>query len=383
MLKVPNNKVREKKSLLFIDDILPVEFLGAGYPRSRAIILAANQLGWDVTVYPMLVSGLDFNYVRQGFPAGVNLLREGGGEAGLLSLLNSLKKPFDVVMVSRPHNRLWFAGVLSQIDKRTVGNRLIYDSEAIYTERDVLAKKLSGQHVSDSDARGLIESEIKVMAEGMDAVSCVSSRDVNVWKACQQNLNIGIVELSLPVDTRTNTPPFDDREGLVFVGRLMEQDAPNWRGLMWFINRVFPTIRAEHPGVTLTIIGPYAPNSISGEVDGITWLGAVEDLGPHYDKRRLFIAPVFVASGIPLKIINAVANGLPVTASRRMGELLDWPSEAMPTSDAETDFARNILEIYGNEQLWRATQKMGQALVKKRFSTKTFKKNLRRLLCGS
>jgi len=373
-------KFRKRKSLLFIDDILPVEYLGAGYPRSRAIILMANKLGWDVTVYPTRGSGWDFDSVRQTFPKDIKLLQEGQGEAGLLSLLKALKKPFDVVLVSRAHNRLALARTLSQVSSQAVGNRFVYDSEAIFAERDILAKRLEGYDVSNSDAKKLIKSEIKIMAEGMDAISCVSRRDMSIFNANQENLRGRIFELNFPVNIRPNTPSFKDRQGLIFVGRLMAQDAPNFKGLSWFIKKVFPIIRKENPQITLDIVGPFLPDLIDSQSDGVNWLGVINDLGPYYDKSRLFIAPVFIASGIPLKIINAVANGLPVVTTNRMRELLDWPSGAMLNADIEIDFARNVLDIYDSEQFWKATQKISQELVNKHFSEAVFKRNLSLLL---
>lgn len=373
-------KFKKRKSLLFIDDILPVEYLGAGYPRSRAIILVANKLGWDVTVCPTHVSGLDFDSIRQTFPGEIKLLKEGGGEAGLLALFKALKKPFDLVLVSRRHNRVALTGILSQVSSQTVGKRFVYDSEAIFVERDILAKRLEGYYISDSDAKKLIKSEIKFMVEGMDAISCVSLRDVSIFNANQKNLKGRIFELNFPVNIRPNTPAFKDRKGLIFIGRLMEQSAPNFKGLSWFIKKVFPIIRKESPQITLDIVGPFLPGLIDIASDGVNWLGIIKDLGPYYDKSRLFIAPVFIASGTPLKIINAVANGLPVVATNRMGELLDWPTAAMLNADFEIDFARNVLDIYNSELLWKATQKISQELVSKNFSEAVFERNLSLLL---
>jgi hypothetical protein len=36
---------QRKKSLLWIDDIAPIDSLGSGYPRARAIVLMAARLG--------------------------------------------------------------------------------------------------------------------------------------------------------------------------------------------------------------------------------------------------------------------------------------------------------------------------------------------------
>ena len=371
---------KNKQSLLLIDDILPVDFLGSGYPRSRAIVLIANKLGWDVTVYPMLVSGLNFSEVKTSFPDSVELISEGKGESGLLALLINLKKPFDCLIVSRTHNRMAFERVLEKVPMAVVSNRFIYDSEAIFAEREIISKKLNGQDVSNSEALSLVGSEIALMSKGMDGVSCVSLRDAVIFKFFMKNTHQKVFALQYPVNLRHNTPSFSNRNGLIFIGRLKERDSPNSQGLIWFLSKVFPIIRKQNPEITLTIIGALPPNSNVKEEDGVNWLGAIEDLQPFYDKARLLIAPVFIASGIPLKIINAVANGVPVVATKRMGDLLDWHSTAMPTSNSEIDFAQKVLEIYQSKLQWETTLKTSQSLVEKQFNFERFEENLASLL---
>ena len=369
-----------KQSLLLIDDILPVDFLGSGYPRSRAIILMANKLGWDVTVYPMSVSGLNFSEVKSSFPDSVKLIQEGKGESGLLAFLINLKKPFDCLIVSRTHNRMAFERVLKKAPRVVVSNRFIYDSEAIFAEREIISKKLNGQDVSNTEALSLVGSEIALMSKEMDGVSCVSLRDAIIFKFFMRNTHHKVFALQYPVNLRHNTPSFSSRNGLIFIARLKERSSPNSQGLIWFLSKVFPIIRKQNPEITLTIIGALPPNSKIKKVDGVNWLGAIEDLEPFYDGARLLIAPVFVASGIPLKIINAVANGVPVVATKRMGDLLDWPSSAMPTSNSELDFAQKVLGIYQSKLEWETTLKISQSLVEEQFSFERFEENLASLL---
>lgn len=371
---------KNKQSLLLIDDILPVDFLGSGYPRSRAIILMANKLGWDVTVYPMLVSGLNFSEVKSSFPDSVELVPEGNGESSLLAFLINLKKPFDCLIVSRTHNLMVLEKVLKKVPRAAVSNRFIYDSEAIFAEREIISKKLNGQAVSNNEALSLVRSEIALMSKGMDGVSCVSLRDTIIFKFFMKNTHKKVFPLQYPVNLRHNTPLFSSRNGLIFIARLKERSSPNSQGLIWFLSKVFPIIRKQNPEITLTIIGALPPNSKFKKVDGVNWLGAIDDLEPFYDGARLLIAPVFIASGIPLKIINAVANGVPVVATKRMGDLLDWPSSAMPSSDSEVDFAQEVLEIYQNQQLWETTLKTSQSLVEKQFNFERFEENLASLL---
>ena len=46
---------RNRRRLLFIEDRVPHARLGSGYPRSSAMLCAAVSLGYDVTLYPLVV----------------------------------------------------------------------------------------------------------------------------------------------------------------------------------------------------------------------------------------------------------------------------------------------------------------------------------------
>src|SRR5690606_1383589 len=48
---------------------------------------------------------------------------------------------------------------------------------------------------------------------------------------------------------------------------------------------------------------------------GVEKLGFVEDIKPYLEKAQVYIAPLFVGSGIRIKILEAMAMKLPVVAT--------------------------------------------------------------------
>jgi glycosyltransferase involved in cell wall biosynthesis len=189
-----------------------------------------------------------------------------------------------------------------------------------------------------------------------------------------------VVVLNLPLQVMKISPKFIQRTGLLFVGRLMEQDSPNWQGLMWFLQFAWPLVRQKNSSMTLSIVGRYAGNETPIQAEGVRWHGGVENLQPHYDQARLFIAPVFIATGIPLKVLNAVAAGLPVVGTSRMADLLQWPPSALPTANTAIDFAQLILDLYEDELRWVQVQKSSQELIRDNYSIDGFEKNLLKIL---
>ena len=133
---------QRKRSLLWIDDIAPIDSLGAGYPRARAVVLMAATLGWDVTIYPLAHSGLTEAEFRRFFPPDIKLIDEGCGHT-LHAYLKKYVSEFDVVIVSRTGNRLAVERIIDQEPKLFAPCRLVYDSEALLAERLLIQQALN------------------------------------------------------------------------------------------------------------------------------------------------------------------------------------------------------------------------------------------------
>ena len=89
--------------LLFIDDRVPHGRLGSGYPRSQAIVHAATQLGYHVTLYPVAVPQEPWDEAYRDVPPETELML-GLGPDRLTSFLKDRDGYYDVMMTSRPHN---------------------------------------------------------------------------------------------------------------------------------------------------------------------------------------------------------------------------------------------------------------------------------------
>jgi glycosyltransferase involved in cell wall biosynthesis len=97
--------------------------------------------------------------------------------------------------------------------------------------------------------------------------------------------------------------------------------ASNWAwvhnvdGLRWFVRDVWPLVRKRRPNATLGVLGTTPPVSLHNEETGVLVEGFVDDLPARLRKSTVFVAPLFVGSGIRIKILEAMACGLPVVAT--------------------------------------------------------------------
>lgn len=112
-----------------------------------------------------------------------------------------------------------------------------------------------------------------------------------------------------------HVPPFRSRDATaLFVGSLSW--LPNHEGLAWFLRSSWPHCAATG---ALHVVGAGAPGqlvALARASPRTTVHGYVEDLEPLYARARCLVAPLLSGSGIKIKVINALARGVPVVTTR-------------------------------------------------------------------
>lgn len=99
---------------------------------------------------------------------------------------------------------------------------------------------------------------------------------------------------------------------VLFAGTLSW--APNAEGLDWFLREVLPILDLDEP---VQVVGGEPSDAWLDIASGgkVEFLGRVPSVDPLYANSSLMIAPVFSGSGIKMKIVNALARGLPVVTT--------------------------------------------------------------------
>lgn len=97
---------------------------------------------------------------------------------------------------------------------------------------------------------------------------------------------------------------------LLFVGSLNYE--PNRQGLEWFAHEVAPRVR-ERVRIDLEAVGPGARGP---ELPGVRYVGRLEDLGPAYERAHAAVVPLRAGAGSRLKVLEALARGVPLVSTR-------------------------------------------------------------------
>jgi len=364
------------RRVLFIDDRVPHLWLGSGFPRANALLRALRKHGCFVTLYPLAVVSEPWDVVYSDIPEEVEAMM-GWGAAMLESFMRSRKDYYSTIIISRPHNMEWVIPLVKAHPDWFESAEIIYDAEALFASREVGLRKLAGNPMTEEETREIFAKEVR-LASAADLVVAVSESEGQAFATH----GIPRVEvLGHSIDIAGPTKSFEDRSGFLFVGAVHEENSPNGDSLIWFLSEIFPKVRALLGDALLTIAGVNQSERVKSLAGpGVVITGHLPSLAALYDNSRVFIAPTRYAAGIPHKVHEAAAHGLPVVATPLLVSQLGWSArEVAVGEDAET-FAARCVDVYSDPAKWTALRDAAALRVREECSPASFEGKVARLL---
>lgn len=126
----------------------------------------------------------------------------------------------------------------------------------------------------------------------------------------------------------------------LFVGA----DAPqNVGGLERFLQSVWPHVLATTPGCTLHVCGRVESSFHGRRFPGVRFLGVVDDLSTQYSQAEICVIPLWVGSGLKIKLIEALSYGRAcVSTSVGVQGMQGVVGCAVAVADTPEDFAEAL-----------------------------------------
>jgi len=144
---------------------------------------------------------------------------------------------------------------------------------------------------------------------------------------------------------------------------------PNRLALRFLLDDVLPLVWKKLPDGRLTVVGK-GSRSLVPHDPRITALGFVEDLSPVYEGASCAVVPLLHGGGTPLKLIEALAYGLPVVATRRATVGLDVrDGQHCLIADGAANYAEAMVRALRGEVAGYGLR--GRALVERRYSVES------------
>jgi polysaccharide biosynthesis protein PslH len=170
--------------------------------------------------------------------------------------------------------------------------------------------------------------------------------------------------------TSENTSKIYD---IAFVGNL--NYPPNIYAAEFLVNTILPLL----PHSTTLIIAGANPNKkiLALQSQQVTIKPWVDDIRTIYNSSKIFVAPMFIGTGLQNKLLEAMAMQLPcVTTTLANNALKATPQKDILLANNANEYSQHILELLNNPSLYKSVSENGYQFVKNNYSWEAQNENL-------
>lgn len=338
--------------VLIIDDRVPDPHFGAGFPRAYRLLMSLLQLGHRVYFFPTL---------KQTIPElDLDLLRSYGIE--VTDDISKLKD-IDVAILSRPHNVHYYLPVVKEY---LPAAKTIYDTEALWFRRYDLQLSITGK----LPGWAYRYDEIG-MALAVDLCFVVNDEEKGILESKGVKK---VRKLGHALDIVRDGASFEDRKDILVVGGILEEDSSNEDALWWYLENAWGKVHAQL-GCGLNVTGKSHSKRLKDLfMNGLSLMGHVDNLVPLYQSQRVFVTTTRFATGIPWKIHEAMAHGIPCMISTLLAKQLGVTDgkEALVCDNQEQAVEKSF-RIYTDKALWASVREEAFKLVERDCDPSHFK----------
>ena len=346
---------------LIIDANLPTPEQDAGSVTTSLTLALFQRLGYQAHFVPQ------DNFLFQHEPAEA-LMRAGIAvayapyEPDLETYLRRHGKDFDVVMVFRV----------------TVLERVIGLLRNLAPQAPILFHTMDLHHLRlEREARQANDSN------GLAAALALKTREMDLVRAADCTITHSTFERDLLVAEAPNAPvlvwpfmfplhgtqvAFPARQDFCFLGGYGH--SPNVDAVAFFVRDVLPLIHRRLPNARFIIAGANpteAVRALAGPHVIVT--GQIADLGPMFDRVRVFACSLRIGAGTKGKISAAMSYGVPVVSTGCGAEGMDLRhGKDVLLADTAEDFAEACLRLHDDAALWKMLSENGMEMVRTRHS---------------
>ena len=243
-------------------------------------------------------------------------------------------------------------------------NREMQQAIARYLPDPLLAETTPDEVLKESffdDIRIVNDQHEFSIFDKYDHTIAITPKEVEVIKRRTRHTKVSW----LPVTFEPGDNPNSYSDSALFT---VGPNLFNTQGYLYFVKKVLPLVTIRAPSFHLNVTGAF-PNRTPGAAAAVSLSGFVPDLKPLYERARFFICPVFGGTGQQIKIVEAMAHGLPVVALRFAAERSPLRHEVNGlVADNAEEFAEHTIRLWNDPTLCRRLGKAARETVASEFS---------------
>ncbi len=201
-------------------------------------------------------------------------------------------------------------------------------------------------------------------------VVAVSDNDAKLLSETFNVRNVEVVENGVDIDYYSEVQRNRNPRKLLFLGSLDWR--PNLDAVKILLDEIMPCLERAEPRTTLEIVGRNPPGWLAKAIAAranVTLHANVADVRPHLAEAGMMVVPLRIGGGSRLKILEAMANSLPVVSSTIGAEGLQMkPGHHFQIADSPVEFVQAVTSWMRQPELAVAAAAQGLKLVKNRYS---------------
>lgn len=217
--------------------------------------------------------------------------------------------------------------------------------------------------------KGLQRYEIEMYRQ-MDRVLTLTAQERFAILGHEPALRMTAIPAGVDTTKFQPSPVGKKEEAILFTGHY--GNLANLDAVLWFIHTVWPALKRRHPQLKFYIVGPGPTRTLEDLArrdPNIILTGKVDDIRDCLALATVFVCPVRLGSGLRVKILEAMAAGLPIVTTALGGEGLPLHTgENCLIADEPRMIIENIDLLLTDDELRQRISRNARALAAERFS---------------
>ncbi len=254
------------------------------------------------------------------------------------------------------------------------GARIIDQHNAVWTivarmaARSDLIRRIGLQ----IEARRLRRAEARLCAR-FDGMLAVSEPDYAFLKLAAADAGVALPPtaiIPIAIDTRSEAPVQRHSAPNMILSMATMFWPPNVDGVLWFAREVWPLVQQAVPQARVALVGSRPPETVRqlAADPAIEVPGYVADPRPYLERTAALIVPVHAGGGMRVKILEALARGLPIVSTTIGYEGIDLtPGEHLLVGDTPQTFAEALIRLLRDPELGRRLAAQGRRVAEERY----------------
>lgn len=206
------------------------------------------------------------------------------------------------------------------------------------------------------------------LCNNLDAVIAISKIDQQIFKDLGVNSPILISPAGIDLNHLKLNSNLIKPLQFCFIGSL--DWMPNLEALDWLISTLWPIAQQHHPQIKIMIAGRNMPEAIkSKQIPGVEIVGEVKNAHEFMQENGVLIVPLRSGSGMRIKILEAMALGVPILTTEIGAEGIEVTNgKELFIFNGEADFLNQVDFILNNYDAVNLARNEAFKLIESKYS---------------